>query len=115
MRVIYLLILKKPTKNNGNFRELLNFRIASGNGNKKNHLLTSQFRATYISKKTQNELISVMRNLILKNVFARVKQSRIYSVIFNETTNISKISQLVNVIRYFQKNEVYKDFVGLLD
>ncbi|XP_015374309.1 PREDICTED: uncharacterized protein LOC107169164, partial [Diuraphis noxia] len=53
-----------------------------------------------------------MGNLILKNVLERVKQLKFYSVIFNETTDISKISQLVTVIRYVYKNEVYEDFVG---
>jgi len=56
-----------------------------------------------------------MRNLILKNVCERVKQSKFYSVIFDETTDISKISQLITVIRYVYKNEVYEDFVEFLD
>lgn len=106
---------QKPTENNGNFRELLNFRILSGDEILKNHLLTSQSRATYISKTTQNELISIMGNLILKSVLERVKQSKLYSVIFDETTDVSKISQLVTVIRYVHKNKVYEDFVGFLD
>ena len=47
---------QKPTENNGNFRELLNFRISTGDESLKKHLLTSESRATYISKTTQNEL-----------------------------------------------------------
>ncbi|XP_060862053.1 uncharacterized protein LOC132945023 [Metopolophium dirhodum] len=106
---------QKPTENNGNFRELLNFRISSGDEILKNHLLSSESRATYISKTTQNELICIIGNLILKNVLERVKQSKFYSVIFDETTDVSNISQLVTVIRYVHKNEVYEDFIGFLD
>ncbi|KAL4082395.1 hypothetical protein QTP88_029993 [Uroleucon formosanum] len=106
---------QKPTENNGNFKELLNFRISSGDEILKNHLLSSESRATYISKTTQNELICIIGNLILKNVLERVKQSKFYSVIFDETTDVSNISQLVTVIQYVHKNEVYEDFIGFLD
>jgi len=104
-----------PSENKGNFRELLNFRISAGDETLKNHLLTTQSRATYISKTTQNELIFIMGNLILKKVLDRVKQSKCYSVIFDETTDLSKISQLVTVIRYVYENEVFEDFIGFLD
>ncbi|KAE9537022.1 hypothetical protein AGLY_006829 [Aphis glycines] len=104
-----------PSENKGNFREFLNFRISAGDETLKNHLLTTQSRATYISKTTQNELIFIMGNLILKKVLDRVKQSKCYSVIFYETTDLSKISQLVTVIRYVYENEVFEDFIGFLD
>jgi hypothetical protein len=51
---------QKPAENNGNFRELLNYRISSGDEILKNNLLSSDFRATYISKTTQYELICIM-------------------------------------------------------
>jgi hypothetical protein len=56
-----------------------------------------------------------MGNLMFKNVLEKVKQSKCYSVILYETDDVSKISQLVIVIRYVHKNEVYEDFVGFLD
>lgn len=56
-----------------------------------------------------------MRNLIKKNVLERVKQSKFYSVIFDKTTDVSKISELVTIIRYVHKNEVYEDFIEFLD
>ncbi|KAL4148597.1 hypothetical protein QTP88_002786 [Uroleucon formosanum] len=59
-----------------------------------------------------SERTCIIENLILKNVLERVKQSKFYSVIFDETIDVSKISQLVTVIRYVHKNE---DFVGFLD
>lgn len=104
-----------PSENKGNFRELLNFRISAGDDTLKSHLLTTQSRATYISKTTQNELLYIMGNLILKKVLDRVTQSMCYSVIFDETTDLSKISQLVTVIRYVYKNGVFEDFIGFLD
>lgn len=43
--------------NEGNFRELLKYRINSGDTQFANHLKDSTTRSTYISKTTQNELI----------------------------------------------------------
>lgn len=43
------------------------------------------------------------------------RRPKCYSVIFDETTDLSKISQLVTVIRYVYKNEVFEDFIGFLD
>ena len=40
--------------NEGNFRELLKFRVSSGDSNLDNHLKTARASATYISKITQN-------------------------------------------------------------
>lgn len=67
-------------------------------------LLTTQsiIYILYTSKTTQNELIFTMENLILKKVLDRVKQLKCCSVIFDETTDLSTVSQLVTaVIRYF--------------
>jgi len=56
-----------------------------------------------------------MVNLVLKKVLDRVKQSKCYSVILDETNDLSKISQLVTVIGYVYENEVFEDFIGFLD
>lgn len=40
-----------PTSNEGNFRELLKFKIRSGDSNLKNHMENTLFRAIYIGKK----------------------------------------------------------------
>jgi len=43
--------------NQGNFRELLKFRIDAGDQLLETHLKTTSARATFISKLTQNEII----------------------------------------------------------
>ncbi|CAH2326704.1 Hypothetical predicted protein [Pelobates cultripes] len=46
-----------PDLNEGNFRELLRYRVSSGDKMLEKHLLTASSCATYISKSTQNDLI----------------------------------------------------------
>lgn len=49
----------------GNFRELLRFRIVYGNDCLRNHLLTAHSKATYISRPTQEQLIKCCKEEIL--------------------------------------------------
>lgn len=48
---------REPLINEGNFRELLRFRVNCGDLELENHLKNSRSNATYISKNTQNQLI----------------------------------------------------------
>lgn len=50
--------------NEGNFRELLRFRILSGDTILKNHLETTSSKATYISHTTQEEIIQCCKQEI---------------------------------------------------
>lgn len=104
-----------PLENDGNFRELLKFKILSGDTVLENHIKNSEARATYISKTTQNTLISIIGNVILKNVLDKVHKAKYFSVIFDETTDISKTSQLVIVLRYVYEKNICEDFIKFID
>jgi len=65
-----------------------------------NYFKNSEETATYISNTTQNTLISIIGNVILKNVLKKVHKVKYLRVIFDETTDICKTSQLVIVLRY---------------
>lgn len=85
--------------NEGNFRELLKYRIDAGDKILENHLKTATSKATYISKRTQNELIECCGEEILGTIVKRIMDAKYYSIIFDETTDISNISQLSVIIR----------------
>jgi len=51
-------------KNEGNFRELLKFKVLSGDIALEKHLKNAEAIATYISKTTQNTLISIIGIII---------------------------------------------------
>jgi len=86
--------------NPGNFRELLKFKINSGDQNLKNHLDTTSSRATYISKTTQNELLNCIGEEIQLQIIKNVNEAKFYAVIFDETTDIAHREQLSLSIRY---------------
>ncbi|XP_064471819.1 52 kDa repressor of the inhibitor of the protein kinase-like [Ornithodoros turicata] len=103
------------TSNEGNFRELLRFRVASGDTELQKHLASTSSRATYISKTTQNELIQCCGEEVLATVTGRVHESGMYSVMFDETTDLAHMSQLSLILRYVHKNVVREDFVQFVD
>ena len=101
--------------NQGNFRELLNYRIKAGDLALENHLKTTHSKATYISPVIQNELIDCCKSVIIENILGEVKISKYYCVIFDETTDISHTSQMSLVLRYLCKGVVKENFVCFID
>jgi len=102
--------------NEGNFRELLKFRVKSGDSVLQNHLQNTSSKATYISKTTQNEIIECCSKIILNHIVSRIKEdSGFYSIIFDETLDVSKRSQISLVFRYIYNDSVREDFVMFVD
>jgi len=58
--------------NEGNFRELLKFRIECSDLELKIHFEISNSNATYISKTSQNEIVSVISNIIIVNILKKI-------------------------------------------
>ena len=102
--------------NEGNFRELLKFRVSSGDANLKIHLKTARASATYISKTTQNALIECCGEEICEQILSRVRDSKYYAIMFDETTDASHKSQMTIILRYLMPGgSVREDFVGFVD
>ncbi|CAG9822169.1 unnamed protein product [Phaedon cochleariae] len=104
-----------PTANEGNFRELLRFRVESGDTVLKEHLKNSSSKATYISAKTRNELIEYCKEEIITTILKRITECKYYCIIFDETTDVSHISQMSVTLRYVSKNQIFEDFVGFIN
>lgn len=101
--------------NDGNFRELLRFRIDAGDIDLRNHLQSAPSNATYISKHTQNELIRCCKEEIQATILARVKEAQFFSIIFDETTDISCISQLSLSVRYVHEYNLKEEFITFVN
>nr|CAI5842561.1 unnamed protein product [Callosobruchus analis] len=100
--------------NEGNFRELLRFPVDK---ELENHLLNTTARATYISKRTQNELINCYKDEIRQTLVRRIKKSVYFAVIVDDTTDISYTSQMSLIIRYLDldRKEVCEYFLAFID
>lgn len=102
--------------NQGNFKELLSFRIALGDTILENHLKNTSSRATHISKNTQNEIIYCCGQEIMNVIVDRVKLSNLYALLFYETSDVSHKSQMSLILRYVHDfKEIREDFVGFID
>ncbi|KAF0702097.1 52 kDa repressor of the inhibitor of the protein kinase-like, partial [Aphis craccivora] len=106
---------KNSIVNKGNFRELLHCRINSGDSILEKHLKTTHSKATYISPIVQNELIDCCSTIVTEIILKEIKETKFYSVIFDETTDISHSSQMSIVIRYVHKAVVKENFIAFID
>ena len=60
----------------------------------KNDFLSAGRNSQYISPRMQNEIISICNDLILKRLVDSINRSRFFSVLADETTDISCQEQL---------------------
>lgn len=104
-----------PVANDGNFRALLRFRIDSGDSTLQHHLETTGANATYISKTVQNQLIEACKEEIQQVILNRVRAAKFFSVIFDETTDISHTEQLSLSLRYYWNRVAREDFITFCD
>lgn len=102
-------------ENEGNFRELLRLKIASGDIKLQAHLASSSSRATYIGKNTQNALISCCGDEIMNTILENVRNQKYYSVIFDETTDVSHTEQLSLSLRYEINGSIREDFIRFIN
>ncbi|CAF4804292.1 unnamed protein product [Rotaria magnacalcarata] len=72
--------------NDGNFRALLQYRIQSSDEELRQHLEKCNKNASYISKTIQNQIISIIGKLILKQIIEEVKQAHFYTVLLDKTS-----------------------------
>ena len=96
----------------GNFVELLNFRVRSGDTVLADHLSKCPKNASYISKTTQNDLIVCCGEIISEKIIKEVKTSRFYSIIADEESDSSNKEQMSLVLRFVDdKMNIREDFI----
>ena len=88
----------------GNFIDFLNYGVRRGDEELKNHLLNCQKNASYISKTTQNELISCCGRVISDELLADIKKADYISIIADECSDSSMKEHLSLVIRFVDEN-----------
>lgn len=108
----------EPDINDGNFRALLRMR-AKTDTLLKSHLEKSGLNAKYISPTVQNEFIRICGSIIKKNIVQSITESGMFSILADETTDVSRIEQMTLCIRYIDLNKngehvVKEDFLGFV-
>ncbi|GFR26313.1 zinc finger MYM-type protein 1 [Trichonephila clavata] len=113
------LSLTQPEKKDGKFRALLRFRIESGDKNLEKHVLNSSKNATYMSPIIQNEVIQTCSDIVTEKVIDRISNAECFSLLGDETMDVSGTEQLSLCIRYvdipdLQAPVLREDFVGFI-
>ncbi|KAJ8878653.1 hypothetical protein PR048_019236 [Dryococelus australis] len=107
--------LSIPVDNDGNFRSLLRYWANGGDQALQDHIENSSRNAMHTSPRIQNEIIDCFGQLIQKKIVKRVKKSCFYTVLADETTDISQVEQFSLCVRYIDDHEepytVREDFL----
>ncbi len=92
----------------GNLLELLEFRSVE------NELIRKKLSSLkYTHHFIQNEILTIMQEYILSKIVLQVKASKYYSIMIDETSDISRHEQVSLVIRYTDDQfNVYERFIG---
>ena len=100
------------TSNQGNFIELIRFR-ADTDAVLRKHLESAPKNAQYTSKTIQNQLIDVVGTHIRTEMLQEIKTAKYYSIIADESSDISNKEQFSISFRYVFSDtvkEVFADF-----
>jgi len=102
------LSLKTPVKNDG-FRSLLRYRIQSGDNLFLNHIQNCGKNASYISADVKNEVISIISEYIQHKICDKINEGKYFTILADETTDISRIEQFSLCIRYLEKSSNFEN------
>lgn len=111
------LALRGKLYGEGILEDLYRLRIDAGDLTLKKHIEQGKKNASYRSVDIQNEIISICGGVIKADIMKKVKEAAAYSVLADETADISGIEQLSIGIRYFDEetHEVQEMFVGFIE
>lgn len=102
-----------PVHNDGGFRSLLRFRANGGDTCLTDHLQNSASNASYLSPMIQNEIIFACNDLILSKLVRKVNDAKCFSVLADETADVSGIEQFSLCVRYLDGDvgKIREDFL----
>lgn len=97
-----------PPKNEGNFRALLRLRVQSGDKRLIEHFENCAKNATYVSGYFQNEVLAAAHRVIKTKIVKEIQDAKFFSVLADETSDISKVEQCNLCIRYVHRESLGK-------
>lgn len=112
--ILLIFVLKDEQINEGNFRAILKYR-AKGDEYLKSVLEGPGKRNKYTSPGIQNQIIEACNKLILNKIVDKINKSQCFSILADETTDVSNIEQLSLCVRYVDNNNMLnEDFLQFI-
>lgn len=101
-------------ESDSNFIRLIHLRSEDDSATLKDWM--KQKTNKYTSHDMQNEMVKVMALRILREIVGTLQDATFFTVMVNETTDVSNLEQGVLVLRWMsEKFEVFEEFVGLYE
>ena len=98
--------------NKGNFLEIL--ELLSEQDDIVKRRLEGKSRVKYTSPKIQNEILALLAQIIRKEITNELYASVNFSLIVDESKDISKKEQLSVVVRYLFSNSIHEEFLDFI-
>ncbi|XP_076329459.1 zinc finger MYM-type protein 1-like [Tachypleus tridentatus] len=95
---------EEQINNDGSFWAILHYR-AKGDVKLSASLKSTKRNATYLSLQIQNEIINACNTHVLDALVNRVNAAKCFSILADETTDISGIEQFSLCVRYLHAND----------
>jgi len=73
--------------------------------------LKSHRNASYLSWRVQNQIISLMGDAIQKQQLSDISQCKYFSILADETTDVSQTEQLSWSVRFIEDTKVHEEFL----
>ena len=101
--------------NRGNFIELLSLRCRDI------PWLESQFdqlwkkHRQWTAPMIQNEILALFSKFVLDRIITQIQASGPYSIIADETSDVSNLEQVSLYVRFVQEGKIHENFIGFLE
>jgi len=108
---LHNLPIRGNTDDSAVFKKLLQFRIDAEDNILKDHLESAPKNLTYISHRTQNEMLESMSATLKSVITQEINKAFCFSIIADETADISGIEQLSICIRFLKDKNLQEEFI----
>ena len=100
----------EESTNRGNFIELLHL-ISMFDSTVAKKIASNPSNAKYTHHDIQNEIFSVMANMLRKEISDEVKEAEYFALMVDESKDVSKKEQISIVVRYLNGGTVHEEFL----
>ncbi|XP_030762677.1 zinc finger MYM-type protein 1-like [Sitophilus oryzae] len=111
------LTLRGKELHEGVFEDLIKLKIEAGAQNLKTHLEKGAKNAAYLSPQIQNEIIDLCGEVIREDIIVDIKKACAYSILADESSDISGKEQLSIGTRFFDEEHmmIREEFLGFVE
>nr|XP_054594271.1 zinc finger MYM-type protein 1-like [Nothobranchius furzeri] len=99
----------EESNNKGNFREIL--EMVANHDPAVKRRLTSIHNAKFTSKVIQNEVLDCLAEMVRSEIIEEVKSSQYFSIMADETKDVSKQEQISFILRYYYDGAIKESFL----